>query len=84
MTKFDEILLLNIYPARELPIAGVSSEWLLNKIANTHKSLTQKNNLVKDIKNSSAKVVVMLGAGDIGIMINDVTNQLLKPLENEV
>lgn len=84
LTKFDEILLLNIYPARELPIAGVSSEWLLNKIANTHKSLTQKNNLVKDIKNSSAKVVVMLGAGDIGIMINDVTNQLLKPLENEV
>ena len=84
LSKFNEILLLDIYPARELPITGVNSEWLLNKIANTHKKLTQKNNLVKDIKNSSAKVVVMLGAGDIGIMINEVTNQLLKSLENEV
>ena len=84
LSKFDEVLLLDIYPARELPIVGVNSEWLFNKIDNTHKKLTQKNNLVKDIKNSSAKVVVMLGAGDIGVMIDEVTNQLLKPLENEV
>jgi UDP-N-acetylmuramate--alanine ligase len=78
LSKFDEILLLDIYPARELPIAGVDSEWLFNKIENKHKKLTQKNNLVKDIKNSSAKVVVMLGAGDIGGMIDEVINQLLK------
>jgi UDP-N-acetylmuramate--alanine ligase len=84
LSKFNEILLLDIYPARELPIAGVDSEWLFNKIKNKHKKLTQKNNLVKDIKNSSAKVVVMIGAGDIGMMINEVTNQLLKPQENEV
>jgi UDP-N-acetylmuramate--alanine ligase len=84
LSKFDEILLLDIYPARELPIAGVNSEWLFNKIENKHKKLTQKNNLVKDIKNSSAKIVVMLGAGDIGVMIDRVTNQLLKPQENEV
>ena len=84
LSKFDEILLLDIYPARELPIAGVDSEWLFNKIKNKHKKLTQKNNLVKDIKNSSAKVVVMIGAGDIGMMIDEVTNQLLKPQENEV
>jgi UDP-N-acetylmuramate--alanine ligase len=84
LSKFNEILLLDIYPARELPIAGVDSEWLFNKIKNKHKKLTQKNNLVKDIKNSSAKVVVMIGAGDIGMMIDEVTNQLLKPQENEV
>ncbi len=84
LSKFDEVLLLDIYPARELPIAGVNSEWLFNKIENKHKKLTQKNNLVKDIKNSSSNVVVMLGAGDIGMMIDEVTNQLLKPQENEV
>jgi UDP-N-acetylmuramate--alanine ligase len=84
LSKFNEILLLDIYPARELPIAGVDSEWLFNKIKNKHKKLTQKINLVKDIKNSSAKVVVMIGAGDIGMMIDEVTNQLLKPQENEV
>ena len=57
---------------------------LLNKIDISNKKLTQKNNLVKDIKNSSAKIVAMLGAGDIGVMINEVTNQLLKPQEDEV
>ena len=80
LAKFDDILLLDIYPAREIPISGVNSNWLLNKIENKQKKLTQKNNLVKDIKNSSAKVVVMLGAGDIGVMINEVTKELLKEL----
>jgi len=84
LSKFNEILLLDIYPARELPIAGVDSEWLFNKIKNKNKKLTQKINLVKDIKNSSAKVVLMIGAGDIGMMIDEVTNQLLKLQENEV
>ena len=84
LSKFDEVLLLDIYPARELPIAGVDSDWLLSKINNRHKKLTQKNNLIKDIKNSSAKVVAMLGAGDIGLFVNEITNQLLKPEENGV
>ena len=84
LSKFDEVLLLDIYPARELPIAGVTSDWLLSKVECKNKKLTKKNNLIKDIKNSSAEVVVMLGAGDIGETINEVTNQLLKPVENEV
>jgi UDP-N-acetylmuramate--alanine ligase len=79
LSKFDEVLLLDIYPARELPITGISSEVLLNKVENAHKKLTQKNNLLKDIKNSDAKVVAMLGAGDIGVMIKEVTEQLLSP-----
>tara|TARA_R110002126_G_scaffold152203_4_gene299323 strand:+ start:24632 stop:26035 length:1404 start_codon:yes stop_codon:yes gene_type:complete len=84
LSKFDEVLLLDIYPAREEPIAGVTSEWLLSKINTKHKKLTQKNNLVKDIKNSSANVVAMLGAGDIGVLVNTITNQLLKHQKNEV
>ncbi|MFQ3182128.1 MAG: UDP-N-acetylmuramate--alanine ligase [Polaribacter sp.] len=84
LSKFDEILLLDIYPARELPISGVDSNWLLSKIENRHKKLAQNINLVKDIKNSSAKVVVMLGAGDIGVFINQVTKELLIPLSNEI
>ena len=83
LSKFDEVLLLDIYPAREEPIAGVTSEWLLSKINTKHKKLTQKNNLVKDIKNSSANVVAMLGAGDIGVLVNTITNQLLKHQKNE-
>jgi UDP-N-acetylmuramate--alanine ligase len=76
-------LLLDIYPARETPIVGVDSNWLLSKIENERKKLIQKHNLIKDIKNSSAKVVVMLGAGDIGVLVNEVTSELLKALEYE-
>jgi len=83
LSKFDEVLLLDIYPAREAPISGVNSEWLFGKITCKSKKQTPKNNLVKDIKNSSAKVVAMLGAGDIGVTIQEVTNQLLKTIENE-
>jgi len=76
LSKFDELLLLDIYPARELPIEGVNSSWLLNKIELDTKKLVSKENLIKDIKNSDAKVIVMLGAGDIGMLINDVVKEL--------
>jgi len=83
LSKFDDVLLLDIYPARETPIVGIDSNWLLSKIENEHKKLSQKHNLIKDIKNSSAKVVVMLGAGDIGVLVNEVASELLKALEYE-
>ncbi len=76
LSKFDELLLLDIYPARELPIEGVNSAWLLEKIDLEKKMLTSKENLIKNIKESSAKIIVMLGAGDIGVLVNDVTNEL--------
>ena len=76
LAMFDELLLLDIYPARELPIEGVNSTWLLNKIELEKKKLVSKENLIKDIKKSEAKVIVMLGAGDIGMLINDVANKL--------
>jgi UDP-N-acetylmuramate--alanine ligase len=84
LSKFDEVLLLDIYAAREEPIEGVDSKWLLNKLTQKNKKLTQKNNLVKDIKNSSVKVVVMLGAGDIGGVINKVVDELLNTNAYEV
>lgn len=84
LSKFDEVLLLDIYAAREEPIEGVNSKWLLNKLTQKNKKLTKKNNLVKDIKNSSVKVVVMLGAGDIGVTINEVVDELLNTNRYEV
>ena len=77
LAQFDEVLLLDIYPARELPIEGVTSLWLLEKILNKNKKITFKKNLVKDIKNSEATIVVMLGAGDIGKMVKDVKTELI-------
>ena len=77
LAQLDEIWLLDIYPAREEPIEGVSSLWLLEKILNKNKKITHKNNLVKDIKNSNASIVAMLGAGDIGKMVEDVKTELM-------
>ena len=60
-----------------MPIEGVTSSWLLEKIPNKNKKISHKFFLVKDIKNSQATIVVMLGAGDIGMMIEDVKNKLI-------
>ena len=84
LSKFDEVLLLDIYPAREEPISGVNSDWLLGKITNQNKKITTKTKLLSDVKKSSAKIVAMLGAGDIGVMINEVTKELLKTTKNEI
>ena len=46
LSQFDEIMLLDIYPARELPIEGVTSEWLLNKIQNPNKQLVSKTEMI--------------------------------------
>ena len=77
LSQFDEVLLLDIYPARELPIEGINSNLLLSKINNRNKKLTLKQKLVSDIKKSNAKIVLMLGAGDIGMMVEEVKNELI-------
>lgn len=76
LSKFDDVKILEIYPARELPIQGVNSEWLLSKINSKNKSMTSEENLASDIQKSEAKIVVMLGAGDIGMMVDRLVPQL--------
>ncbi len=72
LSKFDEVLLLEIYPARELPMEGVNSAWLLSKISNENKKLITKENLLQEFKNSDANVYVTIGAGDIGEMVSEI------------
>ncbi|MBO3115754.1 UDP-N-acetylmuramate--L-alanine ligase [Winogradskyella sp. DF17] len=76
LTKFDEIILLDIYPARELPIEGVSSAWLLNKIKNPNKQLVNKSELVAVIKESKADIILTIGAGDIGQEVKTIKKAL--------
>lgn len=84
LSKFDEIVLLDIYPARELAIPGVTSQWLLDKISSNNKCILQKSEVSNYIKNSSSKVVAMLGAGDIGVLIAKVVQELNKAVKDEV
>ena len=66
LSKFDQLILLDIYPARELPIEGVTSSWLLNKVKSEHKKLVSKSHLIDEIRKSSAQIILTIGAGDIG------------------
>jgi UDP-N-acetylmuramate--alanine ligase len=76
LTQFDEVLLLDIYPARELPMEGITSSWLLNKIANSNKKLITKSELNLELKKTDAKIIVTIGAGDIGEMVLEIKNIL--------
>ena len=78
LSKFDEIILLDIYPARELPIKGVTSEWLLNKIKNPNKTLIPKLDLPKMVKKSNATIILTMGAGDIGEEVKHIKEALLE------
>jgi UDP-N-acetylmuramate--alanine ligase len=69
LAQFDSIILLDIYPAREEPIPGVTSEWLLNKIENPKKKLVEKSDLINEINNEKPDVLITLGAGDIGLEV---------------
>lgn len=74
LSLLDEVLLLDIYPARELPIPGVTSEMILNLITTPSKSVVTKDKLIEKVLTSDARVILTLGAGDI--------DQLVAPLKN--
>lgn len=75
LSKFDSILLLDIYPAREKPIPGVTSFWLLDKIVNPNKKLIEKSNLIQEIKVQNPDVLVTMGAGDIGLEVSRIKKE---------
>ena len=76
----DEVILLPIYPARELPIAGVSSEMILKKMRNKNKMVLNKEELsgwVKKNFKKQGKVLVTAGAGDIDLLVEPI-KEILK------
>ncbi len=76
LSAFDEVLLLDIYPARELPMEGITSQWLMDKMNTKHKKLVQKQELIPAILDSDATVIVTIGAGDIGEMVASIKKAL--------
>jgi UDP-N-acetylmuramate--alanine ligase len=80
LSAFDEVLLLDIYPARELPMEGITSSWLLGKIENPNKKLVSKIELIPTILESNATVIVTIGAGDIGEMVTSIKKALNETL----
>ncbi len=76
LSQFDEVMLLDIYPARETPILGVTSTWLMSHINKANKQLVTKDTLIGKIKSSNADVVLTIGAGDIGQEVQKIKKEL--------
>jgi len=76
LAQFDALFLLDIYPARELPIEGVTGQWLLEKITHANKKLINKSDLIDALATAHFDVLVTLGAGDLGEMIYDIKSAL--------
>ncbi len=76
LSAFENIVLLDIYPARELPMEGITSKWLLEKIENPNKKLVSKADLIPLLKMSDAEVIITIGAGDIGEMVPEIKRVL--------
>jgi UDP-N-acetylmuramate--alanine ligase len=73
LDMLDEVILLDIYPARELPVKGVSSKLIFDKIKNKNKHLCSKSELINKLIGMDLEVLLTMGAGDI--------DQLVKPIK---
>lgn len=77
LSKFDEVILMDIYPAREEPIKGVNAKILFDGISHTKKGYIEKNQIKKILKSSNADVFALLGAGDIGEEIKKLKREFI-------
>ena len=80
LSNFDEVVLLDIYPARELPMEGITSQWLMSKMTSEDKKLVSKEELIPTILATDATVIVTIGAGDLGEMVPSIKNALYETI----
>lgn len=73
----DEVILLPIYPARELPMEGVNSEMLLNNMQLNQKQVLEKTAFLDWVKTNQPELLVMAGAGDIDTLVNPAKELLM-------
>ncbi|MNL46722.1 UDP-N-acetylmuramate--L-alanine ligase [compost metagenome] len=69
LSTADSLLLLEIYPARELPLPGINSQYLLDKITLNDKEICGKDLVQEHIKNKKPELLLTVGAGDIDTLI---------------
>ncbi len=76
LDQLDEVLLMDIYPARELPIPGVSSQIVFDLMQLDQKKLVTKTNLLNELGKKQLEVVMTLGAGDIDTFVMPIKEML--------
>ena len=72
LSMANEAILLPIYPARELPIEGVTSEVILNKMLNKNKSIKGSTEVLEWLKNNKQEMLITAGAGDIDALVQPI------------
>ena len=77
LSLFDRVFLLDIYPARELPIEGVTSSVLMEIITAPSVELISKKDLGSKLQSVDERIITLLGAGDIGAEVDDVKHKLM-------
>ncbi len=78
LDQADRVWLLDIYPARELPMEGVTSDLILSQMELNDKKLISKKAVIKEIENSDFEVLATLGAGDIDRLVPEIKDVLQK------
>ena len=76
LSKLDEIILLDIYPAREKPIDGITSKTILDKMDNRNCRIMTKHDTLDYISKNKPEVLLTLGAGDIGLLVPKIETEL--------
>ena len=76
LSLLDEVILLDIYPARELPIEGVTSQIIFDKITTPNKVLITKNELLDVLSKRDIDVLMTVGAGDIDKLVEPIADML--------
>jgi UDP-N-acetylmuramate--alanine ligase len=81
LSMLDQLILLDIYPARELPIEGVTSEMILNRVKISDRKICSKEELPGLLDSLDIEILVTLGAGDIDKLVEPITKILLKKIK---
>ena len=76
LSQVDEVILLDIYPAREKPLAGVTSEMIYKDISVENKQMCSKSELLEMLSKKRLEVLLTIGAGDIDKMVEPIKAML--------
>ena len=78
LSNVDKLILLDIYPAREEPIPGVTSEIIFKDVTAPEKVLLRREEFMDYLKNEKIELLVTLGAGDIDRFVPEIAEMLKK------
>ncbi|MEZ7901924.1 MAG: UDP-N-acetylmuramate--alanine ligase [Urechidicola sp.] len=78
LSQLDEVIVLDVYAARELPMNGVDAEFLLNKVTSSNKRKETKETVIGSLDRNKLEVLLTIGAGDINTLVAPIREKLIQ------